>query len=131
MSEENLELVQRAVAAINRHDLPALLELMDQEVQVFSRIVAVEGGLHGHEGFREWWASWLEAFPDWQVEVVAIRRHGDVVIAKFRGVGHGASSRVPFVDDAWLTSQWREGRCLWWQVCRTEDEACKAAGLSE
>jgi hypothetical protein len=131
MSEENLELLHRSVDAINRRDLEAFMALMDQDVRVLSRIAAVEGGLHGHEGIRQWWDNWLEAFPDYRLEVVDARRHGDVVIATFTAAGHAATSRFPFEENAWLASRWRSGRCVWWRACRSEVEALAAAGLSE
>ena len=44
MFEENVELARRAFAAISARDLDAFLELMDPEVIVVPRILAVEGG---------------------------------------------------------------------------------------
>jgi ketosteroid isomerase-like protein len=129
MSEENVELFHRSVDAINRRDLEAFMALMDQDVQAVSRIANVEGGLHGHEGIRKWWDNWLDAFPDYQLEVVDIRDHGDVLIATFSAVGHGATSRLPFEDNGWIVGRWRDGRCTWWQICRSEAEALGAAGL--
>jgi ketosteroid isomerase-like protein len=131
MSEENVELVRRTIDAINGRDLEAFMALMDEDVQVHSRIAAIEGGLRGHEGIRTWWDSWLGVFPDWQVELVGIRHHEDVVIATFRAVSHGATSRLPFEDNAWLASRWRNDRCIWWQACRSEEEALEAVGLTE
>jgi hypothetical protein len=54
MSEENVELAYRAVNAINRRDFGTLLALMDDDVEVISRIVAIESGLHGLDGIRRW-----------------------------------------------------------------------------
>jgi ketosteroid isomerase-like protein len=127
MSEENVELHHRSIDAVNRRDLESFLALMDEEVEAVSRIVAVEGGLHGHEGIRRWWESWLETFPDYKLEVVGMRDLGDVTIATFSAVGHGAGSQLPFEDNAWLASRWRDGKCMWWQVFRTEAEALEAA----
>ena len=127
MSQENLELHYRAIDAVNRRDLEAFLALMDEDVEAVSRIVAVEGALHGHDGIRQWWDSWLGAFPDYKLEVVGMRDLGDVTIATFSAVGHGAGSALPFEDNAWLASRWRHGKCIWWQVFRAEDEALEAA----
>ena len=131
MSEGNVQLLHRSIDALNRRDLEAFLALMDQDIEVLSRIAAVEGGLHGHEGIRLWWDNWLEAFPDYRQEVVGVRDHGDVLVSTFRAVGHGANSRFPFEESAWLASQWRNGRCVWWQACSSEAEALDAAGLAE
>jgi hypothetical protein len=94
MSQENVELAYRAIDAVNQRDLDALLALMDKDVESVSRIVAMEGGLHGHDGVRRWWDNWFEAFPDYRIEVVGTRDLGDVVIATFRALGHGGAESL-------------------------------------
>ena len=131
MSQENVELAYRSYDAVNRRDLDALLALMDEDVESVSRIVAVEGGLHGHAGIRRWWDSWFGAFPDYNIEVVEVRDREDFVFAAFRARGHGAGSHLPFEDTVWHASRWRRGKCIWWRVCATWTEALEAAGLSE
>jgi ketosteroid isomerase-like protein len=129
MSQENVELHHRSIDAVNRRDQNAFLALMDRDVEAVSRIVAVEGGLHGHDGIRQWWDNWFEAFPDYRIEVVEMRDLRDVTIATIRAVGHGAGSTLPFEDNVWLACRWRHGKCTWWQVFRAEADALEAAGL--
>jgi ketosteroid isomerase-like protein len=131
MSEENIELGYRAIDAINRRDLNGLLELMDEDVECVSRIVAMEGGLHGHDGVRRWWRSWFDTFPDYRMEIVETRDHGDVVVATLRALGHGVGSNIPVEANIFQASRWRNRKCVWWQVFRTKAEALQAAGLSE
>jgi ketosteroid isomerase-like protein len=131
MSQENVELARRAYEAVNRRDLGALLELMDADVEVHSRIVAMEGGLRGHDGVRRWWENWFDAFPDYDIEVGEVRDLGDVTLAAVRAVGHGAGSNVPFEDTIWHVGRWAEGKCVWWRVCYTSEEALKAVGLRD
>ena len=57
MSEENVQLAYRVADAFNRRDWDAFLALMDDEIEVESRLVAMEGGYHGHEGLRRWWTT--------------------------------------------------------------------------
>jgi hypothetical protein len=87
MSQENVELVYRAIDAFNRRDLDAALALMDDDVEIASRIVAIEGGLRGHDGFRRWWHNWLDTWPDYTAEVVGVRDQGDVIVAAIRALG--------------------------------------------
>jgi ketosteroid isomerase-like protein len=131
MSQENVELHLHSIDAVNRRDQEAFLALMDKDVEVVSRIVAVEGDLHGHDGVRRWWDNWFETWPDYKLEVVGIRDLGEVTIATFSAVGHGAGSGLPFEDNASLACRWRHGKCSWWQVFPTEAEALEAAGLEE
>jgi hypothetical protein len=131
MSQENVELQLRSIDAVNRRDQEAFLALMHEDVRVVSRIVALEGDLHGHEGARIWWKSWFGSFPDYKLRVVGTRDLGDVIIVAFSAVGHGAGSELPFEDNAWLAGRWQDGKCIWWQVFRDEGEALEAAGASE
>jgi ketosteroid isomerase-like protein len=132
MSQENVELAHRAYDAVNGRDLDAFLALMDADVEAMSRIVAMEGGLHGLEGARRWWDNWFAAFPDYRLEVVGeVRDLGEVTLAALRAVGHGAGSEVPFEDAIWHACRWRDGKIVWWQVFYTESEARKGAGLRE
>ena len=55
MSEENVEHYLAMADAFNRRDWDAFLALTDDEIEVESRLVAMEGGYHGHEGLRRWW----------------------------------------------------------------------------
>ena len=49
-----------------------------KRVEVESRLVAIEGGYHGHEGMRRWWQDFLGTFPDYKIEIEEIRDLGDV-----------------------------------------------------
>jgi ketosteroid isomerase-like protein len=131
MSQANVELALQAFDAVNRRDLDALLALTDDDVEIVTRIAAVEGGLHGHDGMRRWWENMFTAFPDYYFEVVDVRDLGDVTLASLRALGHGAGSDVPFEDLLWHASQWRRGKCVWWRAFETEAEALEAAGLRE
>lgn len=128
MAEANVELAGRCFDAVNRRDLEGLLALMDEEVEVYSRIVAMEGGLRGHEGVRRWWQNWFDAFPDYAIEVVEVRDLGEVTLAELRAVGHGAGSEVPFRDEIWHAGRWRGGKCVWWRVFYSRQEAIEAIG---
>src|SRR5687768_9271190 len=130
MSQENVELYHRCVDAFNRRDLSAFLALMDEEVEAVSRLVAIEGGLTGHEGIRRWWKSWFDVWPDYKIELVKVRDLGDTTLAALRALGHGAGSDVPFEDTAWQLARWRRGKCVVWRVFNNRDQALEAAGLS-
>ena len=131
MSQDNVELVHRLIEALNRRDLDAGLALMDDDVEVASRIVAIEGDLRGHDGVRHWWQNWFDTWPDYKVEIVEVRDGGDVTLAAFRARGHGAGSELPFHDTAWQLCRWRAGKCVAWRILTDRAEAFEAAGLSE
>ena len=128
MSRENVELTRRAVDAYNRRDLDAWLALMDDEVETVSRLVAIEGGYHGHGGARRWWEQVFEAFPDLTAEVVEVRDLGDLTLTEQRMHGHSAGSHTPFEETLWAGAEWRGKKCVWWGAYRTDAEALEAVG---
>jgi len=130
MSQENVELAQRAFDAFNRRDIGAFLALMDADVEAVSRLVAMEGGYHGHDGIRHWWQNLLGAFPDYTLETVEARERGKLTATTLRSRGHGADSGTPFVDTVWVVVHWRDEKVVWWGAFATEAEALGAAGLS-
>src|SRR5213592_308198 len=107
--DKNVELHYRAVDAVNRRDLDSLLAL----------------------GMRVWWKTLLEAFPDFTIEVSAVRDHGDVTVAALHNRGHGADSDAPFEQMTWQAVRWRRGMCIWWCTVQSQAEALEAVGLSE
>jgi ketosteroid isomerase-like protein len=126
-----VELHYRALDAMNRRDLGAFLALMDDDVAAVPRIVAMEGGLQGHDGIRSWWANWFDVFPDYDINVLEVRDLGDVTVAALRALGHAAASNLPFEDTIWQASRWRRGKVTWWRTFSNLDEALEAAGLPE
>jgi ketosteroid isomerase-like protein len=99
MSQENVEVVQRAWEAWTRRDLDGLLEHCDPSVEWDTR--SFEGwpspDVHrGHDAFREFLDAWLdtwerfEAGADDYVDVDA-----DRVIVLCWQQGYGAGSHVP------------------------------------
>ena len=122
MSQENVNLMRESYQAFNRRDWDTFLALVDEEVEIESRLVAMEGAYHGHEGLRRWWDDFLGAFPDYTIEIEEMRD---------RGWGHAADSATPLVDPFWHPVRWRDGKIVWWRNCPTEKEALEVAGLSE
>jgi ketosteroid isomerase-like protein len=131
MSERNMELYLNAMDTFNRRDFDAFLALTDEEIEIESRLVAIEGGYHGPEGVRRWWDSFLEFVPDYTLEVEALHDLGDELLGKAKALGHGAASGTPLVDVFWHPIRYRDGKIVWWRNCTTESEALEALGYSE
>jgi ketosteroid isomerase-like protein len=64
MSKENLEIVRRLMEAWERRDMEAVFALYDPAiVWDNSTLPAPNAGVyHGHEGVRQFFREWLEAF---------------------------------------------------------------------
>ena len=133
MSQENVELFYRAMDAFNRRDLDALLALMDDDVELVPRQVALEGesSFRRHDGVRRWWNSLFDVFPDYSIEVVGVRDLGELTFATIRLRGHGAGSAAPTDQATWIMVRWRRRKCVWWRTSDVGAEVLEAVGLSE
>jgi ketosteroid isomerase-like protein len=133
MSQENVELVYRAYAAIHRQDLDAYVALHDSGCQIFPRIVSIEGGApyRGHEGVRAFWTDVQTSFTDWLPELGEVRDLGDIVIAEVHFRARGKDSGVTIDQTIWQAAKARGGRITWWAIYPSEADALKAGGLKE
>jgi len=126
MSEADVELTHRAYEAFNARDWRAFSELMHPDIEVQSRLVAMEGAYRGEEGLRSWRDAIMGFLPDYTVKIEEIHDLGDVMLVRSLGTGHGASSGTPIHDPFWHALEWKDGLCVWWRNCSTEAEAREA-----
>jgi hypothetical protein len=86
MSQENVEIVQRAIDAFIQRDLDAVVRESDPDVVVdWSRSAGLEAGIyHGYQATRDFWSARLEMWdriiflPDEFIE------HGEYVVVPNR-----------------------------------------------
>ena len=131
MSRENVELAYRFYDAVNRRDLDAWLSVTDEDAELVSILVSVEGGYHGHEGFRRWWEHVFNAFPDYKIDVEEVRDLGNLTVAAICLHGHGSGSGAPIDQSLSQAIEWRDGRATRVESFRSDAEALEAAGLRE
>jgi ketosteroid isomerase-like protein len=134
MSEENVKLLFRGQDALNRGDLDAFLEFQDPDVEIFPRILGVEGGVsyrRGHDGIRTWWEDLHAVFPSFRSEIAEVRDLGDVIISRVTLIGQGLESGAATEQAAWQVVKVRDQKAVWWGIFVSEAEALEAAGLSE
>jgi ketosteroid isomerase-like protein len=137
MSQENVEIVRRALDALNQSGVESIISsgLYSPEI-VFDFSPAGIPGLgvyRGYDGIRAFEEDWFGAFPfeEWEIEVEELIDHRDQVIAILRQRGRGASSGVVTEIDFVSVNTLRGG-----EVARTEfyldrKQALEAAGLRE
>ena len=132
MSQENVEIVRRAIDAFNQRDIDEMVRECDAEIEVdWSRSRGPEAGIyHGREASLRLWTAFFEMFdratvyPD---EFIDCREH--VVVpnrTRFRGRDHvSVEAQSAFVVTL------RNGRIVRWRLYQERAEALKAVGLSE
>ena len=131
MSQENVILARNAVAAFNRRDVPALVELTTDDFQWVTWTGTVESSVYdGAKGL----AAYFQDADVWEVldlDPQEFRDLGDkvLVVGTFhaRGGGSGAEVRAPYYSAFFVS----EGKLARVRSFRTEDEALEAVGLRE
>ncbi len=131
MSQENVDLAYRFYDAVNGRDLDAWLSVTDEHAELVSILDSVEGGHHGHEGFRRWWENVFDNFPDYKIEVGEVRDLESSTVAAIRLRGHSSISDAPIDQPLSQMIQWRHNKAVRVESFRTEAEALEAMGLSK
>jgi SnoaL-like protein len=133
MSQENVEMVYRAIDAFNRHNFDAFLSFLDPDIEYGSRIVEMEGGgpYRGHDGMRKWWTDLFAVFPDFHADIEEVKDLGDLTLTRVRQHTQGTERQAPADQTQWHLAEWRNRRIVRWHVFLSEAEGLEAAGLSE
>ena len=136
MSQENVEIVRRAVEAArpNPHpDYDAINALFHPDHQLVSLTQRVEGGVaEGARGFRDWIADNDEAWERWDSEIEGVRSIDDNrVLVDWKIIGVSKLGGVPV--EQFLTGIYtvREAKIARTELYSSRQQALEAAGLSE
>ena len=129
MSEENIEIVRRAIAAVNQRDVDSYLGLCAPTVELITPVAAIEGPSVGAQGIREFFAGIDEAMNEFQLDVTELRAlDGQRVLAigQVRSESKGGfGSTLPFVNIYEITG----AKLCRIRVYNDPDEGLRAAGL--
>jgi ketosteroid isomerase-like protein len=130
MSQENVEIVRRAVDAFNAQDTERLLSMCDPAIEFRSAVEQkTYRGLDELVRYREGVAAVME---DFHIEDSRfLDAGGDRVVQLYRLVGRGAGSGVPVSREVSALWQLRNGKLLKGEVYLDQRQALEAAGLRE
>ncbi len=133
MSQQNVDLVRRALEALERGDLEEMLSQIDSEAELHSAIVGgAEGNAYrGHEGFRRWYADSYESFEELTNEWSEFRDLGDRVLAFGRVQARGRESGVELQSPMGWVWTVRRGKLVKAEGFLSRAAALEAAGLRE
>jgi ketosteroid isomerase-like protein len=131
MSQDNVELVQRCVTALQRGDWTAVIELLSPDVELMLASAGVGDAFHGHEGFRQWVAVADEALADTEVEVHDALDAGDEVVARVRLRARGRSSGIETAIDYGALFTVAQGRIVRYREFASWRAALEAVGPLE
>jgi ketosteroid isomerase-like protein len=133
-----VELVRQVYEAAARRDAETVFKLYDPDVELDASrlgVAGLAGGgggfAHGHDGLRNFFREWHEAWGDIQYDYDELIDVGEQVVSVVTRHGRGRASGIEVEMPAALIWTIRDGkvtRVVWFQ---TRNEALEAAGLSE
>ena len=136
MSQENVEIVRTAYAAMSARDFDALTKVTDSEwVFDFSRAIGPQKGVYrGHEEIAQFGAATEEAVERFElspIEFLVGSASQIVVRHHLSAKGRGSGLELDRVPDATLLWELRDGKVIKTTLYNSRAEALGAAGLSQ
>ena len=132
MSQENVETVKRAVAAINARDIDRYLGLCTADVQLEGPTTPIEGVSEGADGIRRYFADIFDAGPDFRITIERLEPVGaDRVLGFLRLNMSGRASGITLGGDIPATNVWdfTDRKIKRVRIFLDRREALQAAGL--
>jgi ketosteroid isomerase-like protein len=129
MSEENVEIVQRSIAAFE-DDEETWLRAIDPS-HVWYPLEEGNTPSHGLDAARAVRTRWLESWESHEIDVEEILDHGDSVVACLHLIGTGKGSGVEVDQRFYMHWRLRDGKMVYLYEYADRDAALEAAGLSE
>jgi hypothetical protein len=134
MSEENLEIVERAIAAVNGRDIDGYLCCCTNDVQLSTPLTEVTGVYEGPDGIRRFFADVADTGPDFELVIERLEAVGaDRVLAFMRVTATGRASGLPAAAGTPTGNVYdlADGRIKRIRIFLDREEALEAAGLQE
>ncbi len=131
MSDENIEIVRRALEARNRGDMDAALAYAAPDIEFdLSASAGTFAGIYkGHEALQRLWAAWSEVFSEMIWKAEEFIDAGDAVVVPLTFHARGRESGVETVTRAVHVYWVRDGQVVRYRQLQTRAAAFEAAGL--
>ena len=131
MSQENVEVVKRAIAAINERDVDAYLALCAPDFELINPVAPLEGSNRGEQGVRTFFNALSEAAAVFELEVERLESLDDHRVLGWLTLH--LETEGGFRQTQPLSNVYElDGRKLVRvRVFRDREEALEAAGLRE
>jgi ketosteroid isomerase-like protein len=132
MSEENVEVVRRALTALDRRDVEAYLEVVSPQIELitFASPLQGQGPITGHEGIRDYFHELWSYSEASQLQVEEIRAVEERVLAFFVITAIAQQSMQTSVRAAGVYDL-EHGKIRRAHIFSDRTEALEAVGLTE
>jgi ketosteroid isomerase-like protein len=130
VSQENVEVVRRLVAAVNAHDLEGYLACCSEEVEL--HLPGVGQFYEGPDGIKRWFRDIEDAGPDFHIDLRDVNAISDNQVLAFLHVtSTGRASGVPVTAESTNIYDLIDGKATQIRIFLDHTEALKAVGLEE
>ena len=132
MSQENVRLVERAIAAINARDIEGYRACCTENVKLETPMAGVGGVYEGIDGIRRFLTDVEDAAPDFRIELDGVEEvDSKRVIAFLRNSSTGRASGIRMAWSSTNVYDLIDGKISHIRIFLDRDEALKAVGLEE
>jgi ketosteroid isomerase-like protein len=132
MSQENVEIVKRAVAAVNQRDIDGYLACCTNDVQLSTPLAEVTGAYEGPDGIRRFFTDVGDTGPDFQIAIERLEAIGsDRVLAFMLVTATGRASGIPQDARTGNVYDLADGKIKRIRIFVDREQALEAAGLRE
>jgi ketosteroid isomerase-like protein len=131
MSQANVEVVKRAIAALNQRDVRLYLTLCAPDVELISPVTPLEGANTGAEGIRQFFAGLQEATSSFRLDAERLQTVGDDRVLALGQVSVMSQGGIPLAQPFANVYDLVDGKLRRVRVYSDWDEALKAVGLAE
>jgi ketosteroid isomerase-like protein len=132
MSQEDVETVGRAIAAINARDIEGYRACCTETVKLETPMAAMGGVYEGIDGIRRFLADVEESAPDFRMEVDGVEEvDSKRVIAFLRNSSTGRTSGIRMAWPQTNVYDLIDGKISHVRIFLDRQEALNAVGLAE
>jgi ketosteroid isomerase-like protein len=134
MLQENVEVVERAVAAVNERDIDRYLACCTEDIELRTPFAPIGGAYEGPDAIRRFFADIQDTSPDFRLDLDHVEAIGaDQVLAFLRTTGSGRASGIPFAAGTPTTNVYDlvKGKIRRVRIFFDRQEALEAVGRRE
>ena len=132
MSQENLRVIEHAIAAVNERDIDGYLACCTEDIVLRTPLAEVVGAYEGPDAIRRFFADIEDTAPNFQFHLERLDLIGtDRALAFLHTTGSGRVSGVPINTRTANVYDFVAGKIKRVHIFSDRQEALEAVGLSE
>jgi ketosteroid isomerase-like protein len=132
MSQENVEVVERAVAAVNERDIDRYLACCTADIELRTPLEPVGGVYDGPDAIRRFFADIQDTSPDFHIDFERLEAIGaDRVLAFLRTTASGRASGISTAAETTNVYDLVNGKIRRVRIFLDRQEALEAVRLRE